>query len=107
MKFKVLIIPESFPTDENPVAGIFIKDQIKALQPQCDITVFNSNPWYRGEYENIDGVRFFDFHLFSSRLPTLTKLLGYVWWEKQTFIVAKKIPKPDIIHLHGAAQRGK
>ncbi len=107
MKFKVLIIPESFPTDENPVAGIFIKDQIKALLPHCEITVFNSNPWYRGEYENIDGVRFFDFHLFSSRLPTLTKPLGYAWWEKQTFIVAKKIPKPDIIHLHGAAMRGK
>jgi len=107
VKIKVLIIPESFPTDENPVAGIFIKDQIKALLPHCEISVFNSNPWYRGQYEAIEGVRFYDFHLFANRLPTLTKPLGYAWWEMQSFRLAKKIPKPDIIHLHGAAMRGK
>lgn len=107
MKIKVLIIPESFPTDENPVAGIFIKDQIKALQPHCEISVFNSNPWYRGQYEEVEGVRFYDFHLFANRLPTITKPLGYAWWEAQSFRLAKKIPKPDIIHLHGAAMRGK
>ncbi|NEN25733.1 glycosyltransferase family 4 protein [Cryomorpha ignava] len=107
MKIKVLIIPESYPTDENPVAGIFIKDQIKALLPRCEITIFNSNPWYRGQYEEVEGVRFFDFHLFSNRLPTITKPIGYAWWEQQSLRVAKKIPKPDIIHLHGAAMRGK
>ena len=107
MKIKVLIIPESYPTDENPVAGIFIKDQIKALQPRCEISVFNSNPWYRGQYEQVDGVRFYDFHLYANRLPTITKPLGYAWWERQSFHLAKKIPKPDIIHLHGAAMRGK
>ena len=107
MKIKVLIIPESFPTDENPVAGIFIKDQIKALLPHCEISIFNSNPWYRGQYEQVEGVRFYDFHLFPNRLPTITKPLGYAWWEFQTLRMAKKIPKPDIIHLHGAAMRGK
>lgn len=104
---KVLIIPESFPTDENPVAGIFIKDQIKALLPHCEVSVFNSNPWYRGQYEEVEGARFYDFHLFANRLPTITKPLGYAWWERQSFRLAKKIPKPDIIHLHGAAMRGK
>jgi len=107
VKIKVLIIPESFPTDENPVAGIFIKDQIKALLPHCDISVFNANPWYRGIYQHVEGAKFYDFHLFSNKLPTLTKAAGYAWWEFQTLQVAKKIPKPDIIHLHGAAMRGK
>lgn len=106
MKPKILIIPENFPTDENPVAGIFMKDQIRALSPEFDVTVFNSNPWYRGVYESVEGARFFDFHLFSNRLPTLFKLPGYAWWEYQSFQVAKRIPKPDIIHLHGAALRG-
>lgn len=81
-------------------------DQIKALSPVFEITVFNSNPWYRGVYEQIDGARHFDFHLFSNRLPTLFKLPGYAWWEYQSFQVGKSIPKPDIIHLHGAALRG-
>lgn len=104
---KVLIIPENFPTDENPVAGIFIKDQIKALAPFSEITVFNSNPWYRGKYENIEGVQFYDFHLYANKPPTIFKLPAYAWWEVQSFTVAKKIPKPDIIHLHGASLRGK
>ena len=107
MKIKVLIIPESYPTDENPVAGIFIKDQIGALSKKCDVSVFNSNPWYRGVYEQVDGARFYDFHLFTKRIPTIAKPVGYAWWESQTLRVAKKIPKPDIIHLHGAAMRGK
>lgn len=107
MKTKVLIIPENYPADENPVAGIFIKDQIKALHSSCELSVFNSNPWYRGEYEQVEGVRFYDFHLFSKRIPTIAKPVGYAWWETQTLNVAKKIPKPDIIHLHGAAMRGK
>lgn len=107
MKIKVLIIPESFPTDENPVAGIFIKDQIKALKPHCDISVFNSNPWYRGMYEQVEGVKFYDFHLYSKRLPTIAKIPGYAWWEMQSLRVAKKIPRPDIIHLHGASMRGR
>lgn len=107
MKIKVLIIPESFPTDENPVAGIFIKDQIEALSKECDVSVFNSNPWYRGVYEQVDGARFYDFHLFTKRIPTIAKPVGYAWWESQSLRIAKKIPKPDIIHLHGAAMRGK
>ncbi len=106
MKPKLLIIPENFPTDENPVAGIFMKDQIRALSLYFEITVFNSNPWYRGVYEQMEGTRFYDFHLFSKRLPTLFKLPGYAWWEYQSLRVAKKIPKPDIIHLHGASLRG-
>lgn len=106
MKPKLLIIPENFPTDENPVAGIFMKDQIRALSSEFEITIFNSNPWYRGIYEQVAGARFFDFHLFSKRLPTLFKLTGYAWWEYQSLQLAKKIPKPDMIHLHGAALRG-
>ena len=100
------MIPENFPTDENPVAGIFMKDQIKALKPEFELSVFNSNPWYRGVYEQVEGARFFDFHLFSKRPPTLFKLPGYAWWEYQSLQIAKKIPKPDLIHLHGASLRG-
>lgn len=106
MKPKVLIIPENFPTDENPVAGIFMKDQIHALSSKFELSVFNSNPWYRGVYEQIDGARYYDLHLFSNRLPTLFKFPGYAWWEYQSLQMAKKIPKPDRIHLHGAAMRG-
>jgi glycosyltransferase involved in cell wall biosynthesis len=103
---RVLVIPESFPTEEQPVAGIFMKDQLKALKIFADVTVFNSNPWYRGVYEQVEDVRFFDFHLFSKKTPTILKPVAYKWWERQSLAMAKKIPKPDIIHLHGATLRG-
>lgn len=103
----ILLIPENFPTDENPVAGIFMKDYIKAMQSFAEVTVFNSNPWYRGQYEEVDGARSFDLHLFSKKWKFPFNIAAYTYWEKQSLKFAKKLPKPDIIHLHGAAQRGK
>lgn len=107
MKPRLLIIPESFPTDADPVAGIFIKDQIQVLSTHFEVSVFNTNPWYRGAYESMTQAQFFDFHLFNKKLPTVLKPLAYLWWERQCLKLAKKLPKPDIIHLHGASLRGR
>lgn len=104
---KILLIPENFPTDENPVAGIFMKDYIKALQLFSEVTVFNSNPWYRGQYEEVKGAKSFDLHLFGKKLKFPLNLPAYAWWERQSLRFAKKLPKPDLIYLHGTAQRGK
>lgn len=103
----ILLIPENFPTDENPVAGIFMKDYIKAMQGFAEVTVFNSNPWYRGQYEDVEGVRSFDLHLFSKKWKFPLNIAAYTYWERQSLRFSKKLPKPDLIHLHGAAQRGK
>ena len=104
---KILLIPENFPTDENPVAGIFMKDYIKALQRFAEVTVFNSNPWCRGQYEEVQGAKSFDLHLFGKKLKFPLNLPAYAWWERQSLRFAKKLPKPDLIYLHGTAQRGK
>ncbi len=106
MKPKVLLIPENYPTASNPVAGIFIQDQIKALLPHYEISVFNSNPWFRGDYKLMENVQFFDFHLLSRKPSTVVKPFVYPLWEVQSLQLAKRIPKPDIIHLHGASLRG-
>lgn len=103
----ILLIPENFPTDENPVAGIFMKDYIKAMQGFAEVTVFNSNPWYRGQYEEVEGARSFDLHLFAKKWKFPFNIAAYTYWEKQSLRFAKKLPKPDLIHLHGTAQRGK
>jgi glycosyltransferase involved in cell wall biosynthesis len=104
---KVLIIPENFPTEENPVAGIFIIDYIQSYQYFAEVAVFNSNPWYRGQYRNVQGVKQYDLHLFSSKWRFPFNILSYAWWEKQSLRFTKRMPKPDLIHLHGTAQRGK
>lgn len=104
---KILLIPENFPTDENPVAGIFMKDYLKAMTSFAEVNLLNSNPWYRGVYEEVEGVISYDLHFFSKKWKFPLNVLAYAWWERQSFRFAKKLPKPDLIHLHGAAQRGK
>ncbi|MFT6848781.1 MAG: glycosyltransferase involved in cell wall biosynthesis [Cryomorphaceae bacterium] len=104
---KILLIPENFPTDENPVAGIFMKDYIKVMQGFAEVTVFNSNPWYRGQYEEVEGARSFDLHLFVKKWKFPFNIAAYTYWERQSLRFARKLSKPDLIHLHGTAQRGK
>lgn len=104
---RVLLISELFPTHENKVSGIFMHDQIEALKVFASVDVFNTNPWYRGKYLEIPGARFFDFHLFEKKPYSLLRPLLYNYWERKSIAVAKKITKPDIIHLHGSALRGR
>lgn len=104
---RVLLIPELYPTDENPVAGIFINDQIKAIQKFADVVVFNTSPFYRGMYLQQDGVEYFDFHLYAKKPAKLLKPFLYRYWENKALSLALKIPKIDLIHAHGSALRGR
>jgi glycosyltransferase involved in cell wall biosynthesis len=106
VKSKVLLIPELFPTDLASGSGVFMSDQLKALTRFADVTVYNTNPWYRGIYQQSHSARYFDFHLYSRKWNPPFNLLAYAWWERKSIELALKLPRPDIIHLHGAALRG-
>ncbi len=103
---RVLLIPEQFPTDQNPVAGIFMQEQIKALNEFAHPVVFNSTPWYRGEFLVDPQVENFDFHSFPKKPPLPLRLAAYALWERRSLLLGKKIPGCDVVHLHGAALRG-
>jgi glycosyltransferase involved in cell wall biosynthesis len=103
---RVLLIPEMYPSEDHPNAGVFMQDQVRALSSFAETLVFNTNPYHRGAYRETDAARFYDFHLFENRWPGPLNALAYAIWERQAFRVAKRIPKPDLIHLHGAALRG-
>ena len=101
-----MLVPEQFPTDANPVAGIFMREQIKALGSFCQPVVFNTFPWARGHYATDAAAQYYDFHAFERKLPLPLRLPAYAWWERQSYRVGRKIPPFDLIHLHGAALRG-
>lgn len=103
---RVLLIPEMYPSEDHPNAGVFMQDQVRALSRIAETSVFNTNPYNRGAYRESDMARFYDFHLFEKRWPGPFNVLAYALWERQAFRVAKRIQKPDLIHLHGAALRG-
>lgn len=103
---RVLLIPEMYPSADHPNAGVFMQDQVRALSSFAETLVFNTNPYNRGAYRATDMARFNDFHLFEKRWPGPFNALAYALWERQAYRVAKRLPRPDIIHLHGAALRG-
>ncbi len=103
---RVLLVPEQFPTDENPMAGIFMREQIKALSRFSEPVVFNSSPWYRGMYQTDGDAQYYDLHVFDRRWSSPLRLAAYAWWENRSFQLGQKIPRCDLIHLHGAALRG-
>jgi len=103
---RILLIPELYPTDKNPIAGIFIDDQIKAIQQFADVVVYNTNPFYRGQYRQHEGAEYYDFHLFSKKPVKLLKPFMYRYWENKALDMALKIPKIDVVHAHGSALRG-
>lgn len=104
---RILLLPELFPSSQQPDAGVFMNDQMRALQTIGEVMVFNSNPWYRGEYEQQPAAKYFDLHLYSKKPPSALRIPAYRWWEMQSFRMGLRLPKPDIIHLHGAALRGR
>lgn len=104
---RVLLVPEQFPTDESPMAGIFMREQIKALNLFSEPVVFNSSPWYRGMYQTDGEAQYYDLHIFDRKWTSPLRLAAYRWWENRSYQLARKIPRCDVIHLHGAALRGE
>jgi glycosyltransferase involved in cell wall biosynthesis len=103
---RILLIPELYPTDQNSVAGIFINDQIRAIQKFADVVVYNTNPFYRGVYAQLPDVDYYDFHLFNRKPAKIFKPFLYRFWETKALELALKIQKIDLVHIHGAALRG-
>lgn len=102
----MLLVPEQFPTDENPTAGIFMRDQVRALSRFCEPVVYNSSPWSRGTYLTDIEAEYYEMHVMKRKWPSPLHLLGYALWEARSYRFGKAIPKCDLIHLHGAALRG-
>jgi glycosyltransferase involved in cell wall biosynthesis len=125
-KIKVLVITHTFPTKYNPVAAIFLLNQLKSLEKFCDIRVIFPyayvpnikflNPYYRfskiPEYEKVHGIDVFHpKYIMIPRILFKLRLLNYYLAIESLFsyLSAKKTVKnflnewnPDIIHLHGS-----
>lgn len=107
-KLRVLFLPAWYPTEENPVAGIFIKEHAKAVSLYNDVIVLYSEETgegVKGLSETISdkiegGIRTIRIKHKKSPLPK-TSFFIYIW---SIFAAFKKLLKegwaPDIIHAH-------
>lgn len=129
-KIKVLILTHMFPTKYNPIAGIFLLNQLKALQKCCDIRVIFPhayvpkikifNPYYRfskiPQQEKIKGIQVYHpKYLMVPRILFKLRFLNFYLAIESFFsyFTSKKLANtiigkwnPDIIHIHGAVSEG-
>ena len=129
-KIKVLILTHSFPSKQNPVAAIFLLNQLQQLKKYCDIKVifpyaYVPNIKIFNPYRRFSAVPFKEimqgievYHpkyfmipraLFNARLLhiylTIESFFSYLSSRK----LARKVVedwKPDIIHMHGSFSEG-
>jgi glycosyltransferase involved in cell wall biosynthesis len=38
---KVLVLTTSYPTDDDPVSGVFVREHVEAVRPHCDVEVMH------------------------------------------------------------------
>ena len=124
-KIKLLIITHTFPTKHNPVAAIFLLDQLEELKKNCEIRIVFPyayvprigifNPYFRfsdvPKEETVKRMKVYHSKYFMfPRGIFRMKFLNFFLFVESFFSylssrkVAYKIMEvwnPDIVHLHG------
>ena len=129
-KIKVLVITHTFPTKHNPVAAIFLLNQLKELKRYCDIKVIfpyayvpkikTLNPYLNysdvPSKERIEGIevyhpKYFMFprvglvHKFLNIFAVMESIFSY-FSSREVIDHLMRGWKPDVIHLHGTVSEG-
>ena len=110
-RLKVLFITASYPTKENPVRGVFIREHAKAVQNYDDVCVLylrgiqpGIKDLWRLEKDDFESAQtgIPTYHVWYKRLPIPNStLLTYVYsaW-RATLAIEKLGFTPHIIHAH-------
>src|SRR3989338_4771458 len=128
-KIKVLIVTHTFPTKCNPVAAIFLLNQLVELKRYCSIKVIFPyphtpkfdvlNPYHKFSgvlaLENINGIEVFHPKYFMFPRILGSRFLSFFLFIENFFSylnskdISDKIMRdwnPDIIHMQGAVTEG-
>jgi L-malate glycosyltransferase len=117
---KVLIIPSWYPTKENPILGVFFKEQAKALRKfGCEVSVIYPEirtirevepKWVKGiqisEEEGLRTYRYKVYNYIPARIPFSKAFLYYQRLKRLYKESVKREGKPDVIHSHSCLWGG-
>jgi len=106
-RLKVLFIPAWYPSEDNPVNGIFVREHAKAVSLYDDVVVLYSrraSAPIKGLYELSEaveqGIRTIRVRHRRSPIPKTTYFI-YLWSVIDAFRgLVKAGFKPDVIHAH-------
>lgn len=129
-KIKLLVITHTFPTKYNPIAAIFLLNQLLELKKYCEIKVIFPylyspkiklfNPYHEfskiPKKEKIDGIQIYHpkYFMFPRRLfvpkflnffLVVESFLSYFSSKKKAENITEEW-NPDIIHMHGSLAEG-
>ncbi|WP_440956481.1 glycosyltransferase [Methanosarcina sp. Mfa9] len=112
-RLKVLILPSSYPSKENPVKGIFFKEQAEALNQYVDVAVLSVDIIRLNQPKKVIHAK---RKSICKENGLLTFRLNYVNWTPKSKNLSNKLyekkvvegyeeivkifGKPDIIHAH-------
>ena len=105
-RHKILFIARSYPSNDNPIRGVFIKEHAKAVSLYEEVVVLTSEfdlkvqGLYKINDSIEDGIRVLRVRYSKSRIPKTTYLI-YIWGMFRAFkrILGKGF-LPDVIHAH-------
>jgi L-malate glycosyltransferase len=104
-RLRVAVLPEQFPRAADDFAGIFARDYVQAIRPNCDVTVVLSGTRYERLHAD-DGVEYVTVAPTSSgdsmRRQRLARLEALYRMGRLTSPLAGI----DLIHAHGAVFHG-
>ncbi len=106
-RFKILHIAGWYPSKKNPVAGVFVREHVKATALYNDVAVLYSegvepgiHGWYQIEDSIEEGIRVLRLRYRKSPVPKTTYFI-YLWVMFQAFRkLVKEGFRPDVIHAH-------
>jgi glycosyltransferase involved in cell wall biosynthesis len=107
---KVLIISKWYPNRNNPIAGIYVRDQAKILQTTNEILVLHLDEFsHKSKYvlekeedidltEGIPTYRILNPFSTLSKIGSITNLIGAI--KAYSFITKEIGFTPDVLHAH-------
>lgn len=111
-RLKILFVPAWYPSGGHPVAGIFVREQAKAVSRNNDVVVVYACPDLRPSGRKLyqvsetteDGIRTFTTRYKESPIPKTSTIAFHLvcWWSILAALRKLKREgwKPDIIHAH-------
>lgn len=105
-RLRILFLAGWYPTEDNPVFGIFVREHAKAVALYNDVVVLHpiGEPLLKRRYKLSDtveeGIRTLRVHYCHSPIPKTTYFI-YLWSVTRAFhYLVKEGFKPDVIHAH-------
>jgi L-malate glycosyltransferase len=107
-RLKILFYPAWYPSEENPVNGIFVREHAKAVSIFNDVTVICIESYRKGQYQSVntvsdqqeDGIRTIRLKQRKIWVRNIRQCIE-TW---QSYLILRRLInhgwKPDIIHAH-------